>query len=242
LTSSYYGGEAETYYDIEINESTLSRSGFTKFCLPLNSKNRDDKSKMKLHNVDPGRIIYCDFYRSDYAKTLKSFEDQLVFSKDVDDELLDDNTISNLVVCFDNECKILRQDKDSGFFDGNGSSNNGRQQQEQQEQQEQQGEEEDERLAAENTVTAEDIKFVISTMKKEAAYDEMSIKQLFYGMDTAFTKRPTSHNINSKDSGSGKNYLLELVSSTSSSACFISLCKKILFWGVHVSKSLVGLP
>ncbi len=31
-------------------------------------------------------------------------------------------------------------------------------------------------------------------------------------MDTAFTKRPASHNVNSKILGSGKNYLMELVS------------------------------
>jgi hypothetical protein len=73
-------------------------------------------------------------------------------------------------------------------------------------------EEEEERLAANNKLSADDINFVINTIKKEAQYDELSIKQLFYGMASAFTKRPIHHIVNSKESGAGKNYLLELVS------------------------------
>jgi hypothetical protein len=60
-------------------------------------------------------------------------------------------------------------------------------------------------------LTTEDIAFVISTMKKEAEYDEVSIKQLFYGYCSAFTKCPIPHTINSKDSGAGKTYLLVTV-------------------------------
>ena len=55
------------------------------------------------------------------------------------------------------------------------------------------------------------IEFVLDTIKKEAPFDEVSIKQLFYGMCSAFTKIPIPHNINSKDPGAGKSYLLILV-------------------------------
>lgn len=60
-------------------------------------------------------------------------------------------------------------------------------------------------------VTQQDIAFVIETMTKEAKYDGPSIKQLFYGMNSALTKIPMSHTVNSKDSGAGKSYLLNLV-------------------------------
>jgi len=60
-------------------------------------------------------------------------------------------------------------------------------------------------------VTSEDIKFVIEVMKKEAPCDETSIKQLFYGMNSAFTRLPIHHNVNSKKSGAGKSYDLVLV-------------------------------
>lgn len=59
-------------------------------------------------------------------------------------------------------------------------------------------------------ITPEDIAFVIKTMKKEAPHDEISIKQLFYGMSSAFTKLPIHHNVNSRKSGAGKTYDLTL--------------------------------
>ncbi len=59
-------------------------------------------------------------------------------------------------------------------------------------------------------VTPDDIAFVIKTMKKEAPHDEISIKQLLYGMSSAFTKLPIHHNVNSRKSGSGKTYDLTL--------------------------------
>jgi hypothetical protein len=74
-------------------------------------------------------------------------------------------------------------------------------------------EEKEKQLAAENKLTAEDISFVINTSRKEAQYDELSIKQLFYGMASAFTKLPIPHIVNSKEAGVGKSYLLNLVSS-----------------------------
>lgn len=61
-------------------------------------------------------------------------------------------------------------------------------------------------------VTEEDINFVFETLYKEAPYDKISIKQLIYGMFSAFTKTGIPHNVNSKDSGAGKNYLLEICS------------------------------
>ena len=60
-------------------------------------------------------------------------------------------------------------------------------------------------------LTSEDTAFVIETMKKEAVHDEVSIKQLFYGYTSAFTKCPILHTINSRDSGAGKTYLLVTV-------------------------------
>ena len=60
-------------------------------------------------------------------------------------------------------------------------------------------------------LTSEDTAFVIETMKKEAVYDEVSIKQLFYGYTSAFTKCPILHAINSRDSGAGKTYPLVTV-------------------------------
>ena len=61
-------------------------------------------------------------------------------------------------------------------------------------------------------VTSQDIQFVLDIMKKEAPYDEIAIKQLLYGCASAFTKLPIHHNINSRKSGSGKSYILILVS------------------------------
>lgn len=61
-------------------------------------------------------------------------------------------------------------------------------------------------------LTKQDIDFVIETMTKEAKYDEISIKQLFYGMASGFTKTVLHSNVNSKNAGAGKSYLLILVS------------------------------
>jgi hypothetical protein len=73
--------------------------------------------------------------------------------------------------------------------------------------------EEDESLATEIKITNEDIKFVVDTMKKEAPYDLVSIKQLLYGMASAFTKCPIHHSVNSRKTGAGKTHDLTLVSS-----------------------------
>jgi hypothetical protein len=64
---------------------------------------------------------------------------------------------------------------------------------------------------AKQKLTTEQIAFVMKTLKKKAPCDEMPIKQLFYGMCSAFTKNPIPHNVNSKDAGAGKNYLLSHV-------------------------------
>ena len=50
-------------------------------------------------------------------------------------------------------------------------------------------------------------------MIKEAKYDELSIRQIFHGFNSAFTKTPMPHVINSKESGAGKSYLLNHVAS-----------------------------
>jgi hypothetical protein len=64
----------------------------------------------------------------------------------------------------------------------------------------------------EHRVTDQEIDFIFETMKKEAPFDEVAIKQLFYGCASAFTKLPIHHNVNSRKSGSGKSYILILVS------------------------------
>ena len=67
----------------------------------------------------------------------------------------------------------------------------------------------DEKLADEK-LGSRDINFAIDTMKKEAEYDEISVKQLFYGFCSAFTKWPIPHTINSRDSGAG-NWQIYLI-------------------------------
>jgi hypothetical protein len=69
---------------------------------------------------------------------------------------------------------------------------------------------EDEELAA-TKLTEEDIDFVLKTIMKEAKYDELSIKQIFHGFNSTFTKTPIPHVVNSKNSGAGKSYLLNHV-------------------------------
>jgi hypothetical protein len=49
-------------------------------------------------------------------------------------------------------------------------------------------------------------------MTKEAKHDKISIKQIFYGMASGLTKTVLHSNVNSKNAGSGKSYLLTLVS------------------------------
>jgi hypothetical protein len=70
----------------------------------------------------------------------------------------------------------------------------------------------DDYAEAQQQVTAEQIDFVINTMKKEAPYDLVSIKQLFFGMASAFTKTPIHHSVTSRKSGAGKTHDLTLVS------------------------------
>ena len=48
---------------------------------------------------------------------------------------------------------------------------------------------------------------------REAQHDGLSIKQLFLGMMSTFTRLPIPHVTNSKDSGAGKSYLLNHVAS-----------------------------
>lgn len=61
-------------------------------------------------------------------------------------------------------------------------------------------------------VTEEDIKHVIDTMVKEAKHDKISIKQIFIGMCGGIANIAIHHNVNSKNTGAGKSYLLILVS------------------------------
>ncbi len=56
--------------------------------------------------------------------------------------------------------------------------------------------------------SSSDVQFVIATIAKEAPYDVTSIKQIFYGMCSAFTKLPLHHSVNSRKSGAGKTHNL----------------------------------
>ena len=57
-------------------------------------------------------------------------------------------------------------------------------------------------------MTKKEIDFALATIYKEAENDRISIDQIFLGMCSAFTKLPMPHNINSKDAGAGKSYIL----------------------------------
>ena len=74
-------------------------------------------------------------------------------------------------------------------------------------------EEKEESLLELESVTEQDISFIFSTITKEAEHDKIPIKQLVYGFLSTFTKIPIPHNVNSKNSGSGKSYLLNKVAS-----------------------------
>jgi hypothetical protein len=76
---------------------------------------------------------------------------------------------------------------------------------------EKQQEEKQTEIPIQDKVTEDDINFVIETITREAEHDKISIKQLFYGMASAFTKIPIPHTVNSKIAGAGKSYLLNLV-------------------------------
>ena len=60
-------------------------------------------------------------------------------------------------------------------------------------------------------ITSQDIKFVLDTISKQAPYDKIQIKQIFYGICSSQTSTKIHHNINSKKSGEGKSYNLKLV-------------------------------
>ena len=87
---------------------------------------------------------------------------------------------------------------DNGDGGGNGK---GRKQQQQQQP------DEDEELAA-TKLTKQDIDFMFKTMMKESKYDELSVKQTVYGLNSAFTKLPIPHVSTSKESGAGKSYIV----------------------------------
>jgi hypothetical protein len=61
-------------------------------------------------------------------------------------------------------------------------------------------------------VSSKDIQFVLDTIAKQAPYDKIQIKQIFYGICSSQTSTKIHHNINSKKSGDGKSFILKLVS------------------------------
>lgn len=61
-------------------------------------------------------------------------------------------------------------------------------------------------------LSEDDIKSMIETMVKEAKHDRISIKQIFIGMCGGIGNIAIHHNVNSKNTGAGKSYLLILVS------------------------------
>jgi hypothetical protein len=117
------GAVAGETYDIEINDSALEESGYTKFSLPLNGKGNSSSNStmMILWHEDRSKIIYCHFYKSDLDRTVKSLEEKLLSS----DGDIDQETAKDLVVYFKNECLLLRE-KDPNFFSGNGNNGKGK--------------------------------------------------------------------------------------------------------------------
>lgn len=76
---------------------------------------------------------------------------------------------------------------------------------------EQSTQEQEDKELLEQTVAKKDIDFAIDTMAKEAEHDRMAIKQLFHGYNSGFTKTVIHGNLNSKNAGAGKSYLLNKV-------------------------------
>jgi hypothetical protein len=70
-------------------------------------------------------------------------------------------------------------------------------------------------MEEEEPITSQDIKFVLETLSKQAPYDEIQLKQIFYGICSSQTSTKIHHNINSKKSVEGKSYLLKLVADIS---------------------------
>lgn len=58
--------------------------------------------------------------KSDLDKTVKAFKDKLLSVLE-DGDIEDQKIVNDLVVYFENVCKNLRQDNNSGFFNGNGN-------------------------------------------------------------------------------------------------------------------------
>jgi hypothetical protein len=82
----------------------------------------------------------------------------------------------------------------------------------QQKQKQEQDADEDKRLAV-IKLRKEDIDFMFEIITRDAQHDGLSIKQLFLGMMSTFTRLPIPHVTNSEDSGAGKSYLLNHVAS-----------------------------
>jgi hypothetical protein len=207
------------YYDYIIeDEQLLIDYGFTRFRLPVNgggsssnnNNNNNGAAKLILDNDQNRRLItYAKFDRTDLDKSVELLRNQIEDEQIIESELGKD-VVEIIITNFYNLGKQLRSDPDSLFFKSkNGNVNgNGKSRSKESESYE----DEDQILASKQKISEADIEFIINTMKKEAECDVLSIKQLFYGMASAFTKRPIYHLVNSKEAGAGKNYLLELVS------------------------------
>lgn len=123
--------------------------------------------------------------------------DDSIIPTDIDQKLLAEQE-----QC-DNEKENLRN---AGSDGGNGQANIV----EEVEVEKKEGEDDDEKLAS-IILTKQDIDFMFDTMMKESKYDELSIKQTVYGLNSAFTKLPIPHVSTSKESGAGKSYIVNHV-------------------------------
>jgi hypothetical protein len=107
------------YYEIIIDDPTLTEHGFTKFSLPFNGNST--AARMVVHNTDKSKMMYPTFYKSDLGKTMQSLRQKIV-----SDRILIDNDIADgLVAYFRNAGALLSEDEDSPFFKnryGNGRS------------------------------------------------------------------------------------------------------------------------
>ena len=112
---------------------------------------------------------------------------------------VDPDQFQKVAQLFEGEDERKQKWKELFTYDGNGNGNGN-------------GQEVSKEDLLNQKVTKEDINFVIDTIAKEAKHDRISIKQLFHGYNSGLTKTVIHGNLNSKNAGAGKSYLLNKVS------------------------------
>jgi hypothetical protein len=205
------------WHDVPIEDPELTQIGFSKLSLPLNGG-----TQLVIKNLDHTKVVYCPFHKHDtVVKVLESLQEKLS-----QEQYIDENTAANLIAYIKSKLYDLQQDDSLPFFkiksgrkDGGNGNGKGQAKKEARvtdvgntsTKASEEQEERRQRLLA-TKIRTEDIQFVLDTMAKEAPYDVPSIKQLFFGMASAFTKCPIHHSVTSRKTGAGKTHDLTLVS------------------------------